>query len=374
MTLCRFGGVSALLVATGLLSTGFSAGAATTNYVGLIYSGRSNASAESGSFTLSVSPNRNFSGRISIARTHAGFSGRFNTNGAADVVATTSVDDSCYSCDPPIIDIETKGIWDVYFQLSPSQDSISGGLHIRSGGFPDGTVYGKRSSFGPTHKVPSAGNFTFVLAGSGDPADTTFPTGNGGGTITIGSSGTVTVGGSLADRSTFAPGTLLCDDGTFPAFVSLYDGIGMIQGWVGLTNSPIADLSGEVVWARPARLLFYPAGFTNEVALAGSRYVKTSPLLDWTNGVVIFQGGNLSAPFTNDIRLKANGTVANLSSNKLSLTIQPKSGQFSGTAKEPLTGRSIPFSGVLVQKQRGGVGYFPVAPLSGEVLLGPAAP
>lgn len=368
--------MSVLLWAMAFAPAGFSAGAATTNYAGLIYSGSSNVGAQSGAFEMFVSPNRKFSGQILIGNRDAGFTGRFDTNGAADIVVNITVDNSCYGCDPPVIDIETTKLWDVHFQLSPGGDSISGGLHFRHGGFPDGTLSGKRSSYNRNNAVPSGGNFTFVLSGSGDPANTNFPTGNGFGTIAIGSSGWVDLSGSLADKSAFSQGTLLCDDGTFPVFDSLYDDKGMIQGWVGLTNSPTSDLSGDIIWVKPefAQHSFYPAGFTNELAVAGSRYVRVNPLLDFTNGEVIFQGGKLSSPFTNAILLSAKSTVVNVSDNKLALKIKVNSGRFNGSVKEPSTGDRISFMGVILQKEGGGFGYFPDAPLSGEVLLGPAAP
>src|SRR5215469_12636538 len=125
MNLCRSGSLAVLLLAMALTPAGFTGYAATTNYAGLVYSGNPNVSAQSGIFVLFVSPNQKFSGEILIGRRFAGFHGRFDTNGAADFVVRTTVDNSCYSCDPPIIDIETQAIWDVHFQLSPAGDSIS---------------------------------------------------------------------------------------------------------------------------------------------------------------------------------------------------------------------------------------------------------
>ena len=124
-------------------------------------------------------------------------------------------------------------------------------------------------------------------------------------------------------------------------------------------------------FAGPA---FYPAGFTNELAVVGSGYVRTNPLLDWTNGAVIFQGGKLSSPFTNAIVLSAKNTVVNLGDNQLTLKIESSSGRFNGFAQDPLTGDPISFTGVILQKENQGLGYFPDAPLSGQVLLEPAAP
>lgn len=371
MKVRRFGGLSVFLLAMALTPAGFSAGATLTKYAGLVYSANPDVGDQSGMFEMSVFANEKFGGRMWIGNRHAGFSGQFDTNGAAEVVVQIINNDVCDTCD-----IETQDLWDVEFQLSPDADSISGGLHFLYGGLPDGTLSGKRSSFNPTNAVPSAGKFTFIFSGSGDPANTNLPTGNGFGTITIDSSGNVRFGGSLADGSAFPHSTLLCDDGTFPVFALLYSGKGMIQGWVGMTNSPDADLTGDVIWVKSvfAAHSFFPAGFTNDLAVVGSRYIRTNPVVDWTNGVVIFQGGTLSSPFTNAILLNARNAVDNFSSKTMALNIQLDSGLFNGWAKEPLSGERISFKGVILQKQSSGFGYFLDAPLSGQVLLGSAAP
>jgi len=383
MSLFNFRRVPVLLLILAVALTGvFSARAASVNYTGLIYSGNTNTAAQSGFFNMSLSANRKFDGRMFIGQKSANFSGRFDTNGAADITVKMTVDNSCYGCDPVIIDIETQKLWDVTFQLSDSGDSVSGGVHIKHRDFPDGTLFGKRSSFSRSNQFPTPGKFTFVFAGSGDPANTNFPTGNGPGTITIDSSGDVGISGSLADNSPFSFSTMLCDDGTFPVFDPLYGGKGMIQGWLGLTNSPDTDLGGDVIWTKPnfAGRTFFPAGFTNDVPVAGSRYVLTkppiTPVLNWPKGgVVIFQGGNLSSPFTNAILLNVKNEVINLNpENKLKIKIQPKTGRFTGSVKDPSTGDKISFSGVLLQNQEGGLGYFPDAPLSGQVLMEPAGP
>jgi len=379
MKLYRFWSVSIFLLIITLASTRVSAGvagSATTNYAGLVFSGSADPSSKAGIFAMSVSPRRDFSGRITIGRRNAGFSGRFKTNGTADIVVKITVDNSCYGCDPPIIDIETHTLWNVHFELSPDGSAISGGLHFRKGGFPDGTLSGKRSSFSRSEETPSAGKFTFAFAGSDDPANTGFPTGNGFGTVTINSSGIVNIGGTLADKSAFSQSTLLCDDGTFPIYDSLYNGQGAVQGWLGLTNSASADLTGNVLWVKPdfAGRTFYPAGFTNDVPVVGSRYVQTKPALDWTDGKVVFLGGKLSAPFTNSVVLNAKNKVVNTDDNKLTLKIQSSSGRFSGSAKDPLTGNHLSFSGVVLQKENGGLGFFPNAPLSGQVSLGATEP
>src|SRR5690349_10550271 len=140
MNLCRSGSLSVLLLTIAFSLGGFSAGAVTTNYAGLVYSGNPGVGAQSGIFEMFISPNQKFTGQMSIGNRNANFSGRFNTNGAADIVAKITIDNSCYACDPPFIDVETQKLWDVHFQLDPAGDTISGGLHFRHGGFPDGTL------------------------------------------------------------------------------------------------------------------------------------------------------------------------------------------------------------------------------------------
>jgi len=194
--------------------------------------------------------------------------------------------------------------------------------------------------------------------------------------MVLNSSGRLRLVGSLPDNSAVSQNTFLCDDGTFPVFESLYNDQGMIQGWAGLTNSAAADLAGDVVWVKPgfAGRAFYPAGFTNDVPVMGSRYVQTNPLLNWTNGVVIFQGGNLSSAFTNAVLLNAKSTVTDVGDNQLVMKIQPSSGRFNGSVNDPSTGDRISFQGILFQKNSSGSGFFPDAPMSGQVLLEPAGP
>lgn len=372
MNLCRCGILPILVLTIALAPLGFSARAASTkNYAGLVYSGSNNVASQSGIFNFSLSTNRNFSGEMLIGNHRpANLAGRFNTNGAAESVVEIIVEITDVDGSPQF---QTKTLGHVQFQLSPAGDSVSGTLLFHHGGIPDAMVFGKRSSFNSTNKVPSRGIFTFVLAGSGDPANTNFPTGNGVGGIDIGPPGWVIFDGRLADEAPFSLGSTLCDDGTFPVFYPLYNGNGMIQGWLGPTNSPDTDVTGDLIWVKPdfARRTFFPAGFTNDVAVIGSRYVRTNPVVNWTNGVLIFQGGQLSSPFTNSVFLNAKGAVLNVSNNKPALKIRMKSGQFFGSTKE-LTGKPVSFIGVILQKQNSGFGFFPDAPLSGQVLLGPA--
>jgi hypothetical protein len=92
-----------------------------------------------------------------------------------------------------------------------------------------------------------------------------------------------------------------------------------------------------------------------------------------TNGVVIFEGGNLSVPLTNEVMLTVGNKVIDLSlTNKLSLTLTPSTGAFSGSVTEPGATRADSINGVLLQDESGGYGYFLETNRSGRVLFSPA--
>ena len=92
-----------------------------------------------------------------------------------------------------------------------------------------------------------------------------------------------------------------------------------------------------------------------------------------TNGMVIFEGGNLTIPMTNSIMLTATNKVIDLSlANKLGLSVTLSNGVFSGSIREPGMTKSNMFKGVLMQDETCGYGYFLETNLSGRVLLLPA--
>jgi hypothetical protein len=118
--------------------------------------------------------------------------------------------------------------------------------------------------------------------------------------------------------------------------------------------------------------MHYPLGFTNGHEVVGSRYVApgtTNRVLNFTNAMVAFSGGNLPQTFTNHVLLTANNQVMNLSSNKLTMTVTLFTGLFNGSVMDTNTGKTISFNGALLQKLNAGYGYFLGTNRSGEVRL-----
>jgi uncharacterized protein (DUF2147 family) len=97
----------------------------------------------------------------------------------------------------------------------------------------------------------------------------------------------------------------------------------------------------------------------------------TNRALAITNAFAIFNGGNLSASFSNEVKLMANNTVSNASANKLVLTITKASGLFNGSVVDPASGKTLKFKVAVLQKQRAGSGFFLGTNQSGGVYFGP---
>jgi len=183
--------------------------------------------------------------------------------------------------------------------------------------------------------------------------------------------------GSLADGNALSQLVPLSRNGYWPFYMSRYAGRGSVWGWLMFdANQPSAQINGWVSWIKTAVPVaqFYSAGFTNLAQVVGSRYTAptTNRVIDLTNGAVIFEGGNLSGPFTNLVALSDASKITDLSlSNKLNLTVAVSNGTFFGSVRVPGTMRTNIFKGALLQDLGVGYGYFLGTNQSGGVFLGP---
>ena len=223
---------------------------------------------------------------------------------------------------------------------------------------------------GKINIAPQAGKYTVLF-----PADTnsaTVPESDGFGAVTVTTKGAVSLSGTLADGTKVTQKTALSKHSQWPLYLPLYKGRGSLISWVNFTNEPTTDVSGLFTWFKQTNVAkYYPGAFTNEATIAGSRFVPptTNAILNLSNALVTFTGGNLTADFTNDIAIDAKSKVINLGSNKLSLTFSKSSGTFSGSVTPPTGGKAIAFKGAILQKQTNGAGFFLGTNLSGRVSL-----
>ena len=136
------------------------------------------------------------------------------------------------------------------------------------------------------------------------------------------------------------------------------------------------DFGGDYTWSKPpvATNRFYEGGFAISDALIGSRYATpgaTNRVLPFSEGLMTFSGGNLGAPFVNQILLRPNNSVTNTpaSTNKLTFTLNKTNGLFSGTVAEPNSTRVLAFKGAVLTKAGTGHGFFLGTNQSGRVLF-----
>jgi Bacterial Ig domain/Divergent InlB B-repeat domain len=235
-------------------------------------------------------------------------------------------------------------------------------------------LLGDRATFNAlTNPAPLTASYTLVVPGSqavGSPA------GDGWGTLRVSSAGKGVLAASLADGSRLTRSAPLSKNGEWPLYAPLYQLQGSLLGWVVFdTNAPLDDLRGTVDWFKPAQpaATLYPAGFTHQTTLTGSRYLApataTNRVLALTNGVLILSAGNLSQAWTNDIVLSANNRVTNASPNKLAVTLSLTKGLFTGTFFDTGAVRTVKLSGALLQKSTNGAGFFLGTNASGRVLI-----
>jgi hypothetical protein len=81
--------------------------------------------------------------------------------------------------------------------------------------------------------------------------------------------------------------------------------------------------------------------------------------------------GGLAQTYTNLVTIMSNNKATNLAGIKLTLTVSPKTGLFTGSFLNPETTKTVPINGVVLQKQNIGAGFFLSTNLSGQVYFDP---
>lgn len=259
------------------------------------------------------------------------------------------------------------------FQLGSGDqaDQVNGTLE---GAGWTAALAGDRATFNPvTHPCPASGAYTLLLPGRDDMPE--WPIGDGYARLRVTASGQVVCAGTLADGTKFAQTATLSKQGAWPCYVSLYGGQGSLVSWLWFVDQPLDDLHGAVSWIKPgnAQARYYAGGFSAESMAIGSRYVApvgaSNSILNFTNGLLSLVGGNLSSSFTNSVVFQPGSHVVNLSSNRCSINFTLGTGEFTGNAQVPTTGKLLPFGGVVLQKAGYASGSFLGTNLSGRVNL-----
>jgi plastocyanin len=312
-----------------------------------------------GSFNLTTTSRGTFTGRLRIGLTFLSISGRFDSNGAAQSHVARKQQ-------PPLT---------VVLQLDANDaDHITGTV---SDGTFTAELEGNRAVFDVRRNpAPQAGQYTMVIFGTNDSS--ALPSGDGFATITVDKGGKVRLAASLADGTAISQLIPLSKNGDWLLFVPLYSGQGFILGAMTFESTSTDDLHGNVVWMKPnvPKAKLFPAGFTFTTTASGSQFSRPATgnnILGLTDATVRLTGDSLQQDVVNQISVNASNRVSNLSSNKLTLTFSAN-GSFTGRVTDPVTMRSISFNGVVIQKEKLGLGWFPGNGDTGEVSIMPPSP
>jgi hypothetical protein len=311
----------------------------------------------SGAMSFTVTSTGVLSGKLTIGTNTPSLSGQFNAAGAATITTPR------------------KGLTTLttILQLDLADQSVQG--TVSDGSFV-AMLAGDQAVFSATRKaINYEGQYTLIIPGTSEP--TVGPFGAGYETVSVVASGAITFSGSLADGTTVTPMTsIVSKDGSWPFYLSLYGGNGSLWSWNYFANGAIMSAT-NASWinaTNTTKSALYRAGFTNQaVSIVGSAYNSTDdPLLALTSGQVIFAGGNLLSPITNQFTLTSKNAfiLTNaLDTNKLTLTINKGLiiGSFANPAEPKQT---IKVNGVILQNQTNAQGYFLGTNQSGAFLLG----
>lgn len=270
-----------------------------------------------------------------------------------------------------------------------------------------------------TPKTPlTRGTFNVALpAKAQNPVIDThnYPQGAGYGVLFLGSNGTVTFAGSLADGSAFTASSALVTESMYPFFAQLntpgaassVKGGSLSGAMTVAPTQPLSDVAGvDLRWIRPAvtqitgttpaalATQLYTAGWPTGIRLdaVGTFYDKSQTLqstLDLAgtspssnNSQLLFTSPELASVITVRNFAVIGNTVTRINQTDKNLTLRAAaaSGLFSGSFTPSWTGfaKAPAFKGILLQKgdDPRGYGYFisnakdDLDPESGKVTLG----
>lgn len=244
-----------------------------------------------------------------------------------------------------------------------------------------------QSHYSPGIPVPGLFNLQIpTSAGSGQNG----PVGYGYGTA---NASLASVAGSLVGNVTLslhvADGNVapvsfsssLAADGSFPFFIPLYAGKGLIMGWLTFTNEFVDDLRGEnITWLKlpnPANK-FYPNGFDRTMEVTGSHYNAPKAgtnIVGWTAGLLDFADANVSGEIAVTFNPKSNTFTANPGQgsivSKATLTFAAATGTLSGNLT-PANGKPFSFTALVLPEANNAYGFFLDTDQSGSILVRPA--
>ncbi|MEO7300285.1 MAG: BACON domain-containing protein [Verrucomicrobiota bacterium] len=198
------------------------------------------------------------------------------------------------------------------------------------------------------------------------------PSGDGIATLIVSPTGVTQIRGAMADGTRFSQKSSVSASSKWPLYIPLYNGKGVLFGWN--TFKQDGTITGNLTWIKnEGSRTFYPDGFTNDLQIAGSVYAPVLNQtwgLDFINGLVVLEDGNLPGPLSNLITLDQNSVRADVGAIvDVNLRYALPTGLVKGSFIHPANGKKTLVTGVVLQKQNEVRGFFLGTNQSGSFLL-----
>ena len=317
----------------------------------------------SGYLMLSLTPARTFSARLQYGGSVTPFTGRFSGKG----LFSRSIS-------------RRNGVLEIALQLdlTESLGQITGTV---SDGILTSTLTASRTPYNfSQNPAPQAGRYTTRFVGDDNSP---IPQGHGFGLITIDKGGIARITGATGDGVSFTHSGAISRTGKFPVYAPLYGGRGALFGELTFAETPFGDLTGSFLWTRPAipTARSFRDGFSASVHASGSKYITppagvSALTLDASRSIEIqLMGGNLESSLTMVGVLSSHGNTITVDDSDIIRFrggISPVTGLVTGSFQHPVSGRSSPLRGVVLQKQNSATGFFPGLDQTGSFTLAPA--
>jgi uncharacterized delta-60 repeat protein len=310
-------------------------------YSGLFYDAVNPAHGNAGTFSIKVSQQGNFAGRIITPKRALPVMGRFDLALHARQTLTSP---------------EGPLQWQLQLGASLEAGELTGS--VERGG-KSVALLGHRSGFDREHPWASrTALYTVLLSGA--------PVGHGFANLEFTPAGQGKLKGLLADGSPWFSLGPLSARGKLPVYVLFPNGSGSVFGWLSLDIGTGRTLEGRLVWTRTGRA-------TNALQAIGSRYewdARTAPpMLGFEQGILLrSMAGHAS---TNAVTWAGHHlNVASPNPEQLQLKLNPLTGLVQGSFVEPGSGRRIALRGAVLLEP-GVAGGFLAGPEPGAFYLGP---
>ena len=322
----------------------------TGTFSGLFYEADHVSHNSSGFFSINVTTNRAFTGRLIVEGGIFTLSGKFASNQVAQ------------------LKINRARKLPLNLVLSLMTDQVIGTV---SDGNWLASLQGNRMVFSKTNTTATAGKYALALCNFSDGILS--PGGDTVGNLTIQTNGTVTLSETLSDNTAASWTTTVSKNGQIPVYISLYGGRGSVLGWITV-DATTGNLGGSMSWIKTNANFgtFYRNGFTNIATAHGSRATTSTTSF---NGAVTLGGGGLNAltaniNFTAPVSTSTNApTILTATlANKFTLSLNLASGMITGTVVDPTSGAKLPVKAVFVPGENAARGFFVKQYQSGSVM------